>query len=314
MTEETSSGLYLPEFCIITSKVRDDKNLQAEAKIFCGELAVLSSKHGYCWGHDEEFAELKGVSESTVKRWFKSLEDGGHIHRETVSVRYQNEDNEKKSWLWKKKRKIWVGPAVSKKSSDRPKNEPFNDRPKNEPFVDRPKSEPIIKGKEKEKTTTNEKPPKKTPPKPEPRSSSFDFCLKKDEVLKRLPLSTQTKFNLQTFSLEILKAAAAKPISNKILDVDGHFFALCYRLKDGTQSMETAPRSREDAINNVKSTVQDMYEEVDFPPGHEIKFVEGGYHLFKDGCPAATVGYGELDCIGDTEKIIKYLKEQNVKG
>jgi hypothetical protein len=63
----------------------------------------------------------------------------------------------------------------------------------------------------------------------------------------------------------------------------------------------------------VKSTLQDMFKEVEFPAEHEIKFIKGGYHLFKDGFPAATVGYGQADWLEKTEKIIKYLKEQNDK-
>jgi hypothetical protein len=212
-----------------------------------------------------------------------------------------------------------VGKGVSKNSSDRSKNEPFNDRSKSGPFNDRSKNEPILKGKEEKrekKTTTTEDSPEINPPSPkqEPSSSSKTFCLKKDEVLKHLPITTQTKFNLQQFSLEILTHAAAKKLPKNIDSVDGYFFSLCMRLEDGSQSMEDTPSSSEAIVDNVKSTVQDMFKEVESPPRHEIRFIKSGYILFKDGIPAFTIGYGEKECLERTGKIIKYLKEQNVTG
>jgi hypothetical protein len=316
-SEEGFRKLYLPKWCLIPEEVKNDKGLSSDEKIFFGELNVLANERDYCWGSNEEFAEIKGTSLSTVKRWFNNLEITGHIRRETVSVRYKNEDNEKKSWLWKKDRKIWVGKGVSKNSSDRSKSEPFNDRSKSEPFNDRSKSEPILKGKEKkrEKKTTTEESPEINPPKPKPKpsSSSSDYCVKKEAAIKHLPLTIQTKYNLQRFSLEILTYAAAEKQPKNMDSLDRWFFALCNRLEDGTQSMEKKSSSTEATVASVKSTLQDMFKEVEFPAEHEIKFIKGGYHLFKDGFPAATVGYGQADWLEKTEKIIKYLKEQNDK-
>lgn len=171
----------------------------------------------------------------------------------------------------------------------------------------------------KEETTTEES-PEINPPKPKNKnknknsSSSSDYCVKKEAAIKHIPLTNQTKYNLQRFSLEILTYAAAEKLPKNMDSLDRWFFKLCMRLEDGTQSMEEKSSSTEATVASVKSTVQDMFKEVEFPEEYRVEFVKTGYHLFQGHSIAATVGYGEPQCIQATEKIIKYLKEQNVTG
>lgn len=147
--EDYSDGfrkLYLPEWCLIPKEVKKDQNLSSDEKIFFGEINVLANERGYCWGTDVEFAELKGVAERTIQRYFSNMENRGHITRETVTVPYKNHEGRLR---WKKDRKIWMGKRELKKVADTPNlstpTNPPNLAVSNEPA----KSGGILTGKEK---------------------------------------------------------------------------------------------------------------------------------------------------------------------
>lgn len=71
-------------FAIIPAKVRYDKKLTANAKLLYGEITALANEKGYCWAGDRYFAELYGVSKTTIQSWIKALTDNGYITKELI--------------------------------------------------------------------------------------------------------------------------------------------------------------------------------------------------------------------------------------
>lgn len=71
-------------FAIIPAIVRYDKKLTANAKLLYGEITALANEKGYCWAGDRYFAELYGVSKTTIQSWIKALTDNGYITKELI--------------------------------------------------------------------------------------------------------------------------------------------------------------------------------------------------------------------------------------
>ena len=74
MTEEKKSY-----YAVIPANVRYDESLPPNAKLLYGEITALCNAEGYCWASNKYFADLYGVSISSIKRWIKSLIDKGYI-------------------------------------------------------------------------------------------------------------------------------------------------------------------------------------------------------------------------------------------
>lgn len=85
------SDLKRNYYAIIPANVRYDKNLIPNAKLLYGEITALCNEKGFCWASNNYFAGLYGVSTTSIKKWLKSLEDGGYIKRE---VRYKEGSKE----------------------------------------------------------------------------------------------------------------------------------------------------------------------------------------------------------------------------
>lgn len=129
MDNQESQELFLPLHCLIPIEVREDKEIPSEAKIYFGELNVLSHKFGYCFASDESLAKMKGVSIKTIERWHKVLEKRGYIFRDTKNMPTKSDD---KKLHWVKKRRIYVGKEFSKNFCGTLKNEGTNGPLKNE--------------------------------------------------------------------------------------------------------------------------------------------------------------------------------------
>ena len=66
-------------YAVIPANVRYDESLPPNAKLLYGEITALCNAEGYCWASNKYFANLYGVSISSVKRWIKALIDRGYI-------------------------------------------------------------------------------------------------------------------------------------------------------------------------------------------------------------------------------------------
>lgn len=66
-------------YAVIPATVRYDESLPPNAKLLYGEITALCNSEGYCWASNKYFADLYGVSISSIKRWIKILTDRGYI-------------------------------------------------------------------------------------------------------------------------------------------------------------------------------------------------------------------------------------------
>jgi len=71
-------------YVIIPADIRYDRNIKANEKLLYGELVLLSQEKGYCWATNAYFADLYGVSKTTVSHWLTNLESWGYIKLEYI--------------------------------------------------------------------------------------------------------------------------------------------------------------------------------------------------------------------------------------
>ena len=80
MSEEMQKSYY----AIIPADVRYDAKLKDKAKLLYGEITALTNEKGYCWASNEYFANLYGVSKTTISLLIKNLIDSGYIESELI--------------------------------------------------------------------------------------------------------------------------------------------------------------------------------------------------------------------------------------
>lgn len=71
-------------FAVLPANVRYDKELKDKAKLLYAEIVALSNKNGYCYASNQYFANLYGVTPTTISMLIKELVDKGYITREIV--------------------------------------------------------------------------------------------------------------------------------------------------------------------------------------------------------------------------------------
>lgn len=71
-------------YSIIPAEVRYDTDLKDKAKLLYGEITSLSDKNGYCYATNKYFADLYGVSTTTISLLINNLVDKGYIEREII--------------------------------------------------------------------------------------------------------------------------------------------------------------------------------------------------------------------------------------
>ncbi len=76
MNDEPNVSYY----AIIPANVRYDSNVCPNAKLLYGEITALCNLKGFCWANNSYFANLYGVSKTSISKWVKQLIDGGYIN------------------------------------------------------------------------------------------------------------------------------------------------------------------------------------------------------------------------------------------
>ena len=71
-------------YAIIPANVRYDNELTANAKLLYGEITALCNSKGFCWATNEYFANLYGVSRTSISNWINALIKKGYITRELI--------------------------------------------------------------------------------------------------------------------------------------------------------------------------------------------------------------------------------------
>ena len=71
-------------YSILPANVRYDKNIRDKAKLLYSEITALSNKDGSCYATNKYFAELYGVSSTTISTLIKELVDAGYIESEII--------------------------------------------------------------------------------------------------------------------------------------------------------------------------------------------------------------------------------------
>ena len=94
-------------FAIIPAPVRYCKKLKANEKLMFGELTALTNEKGFCYASNDYFANLYGVSKTSVSKWISSLEKNKFIR---VKMIYQKDTKQIKE------RRIYISTLLKKTS------------------------------------------------------------------------------------------------------------------------------------------------------------------------------------------------------
>jgi len=78
--QETKPSYY----SVIPASVRYDEKLSANAKLLYGEITSLSNEKGYCWATNHYFARIYNVSDRSVIRWIRDLEERNYIRIQMI--------------------------------------------------------------------------------------------------------------------------------------------------------------------------------------------------------------------------------------
>lgn len=66
-------------YAVIPASVRYDDRLSASAKLLYGEITALANKSGYCYATNAYFSDLYQMTERSIQRQIKQLDDLGYI-------------------------------------------------------------------------------------------------------------------------------------------------------------------------------------------------------------------------------------------
>ena len=98
-------------YAIIPASVRYDKELRPNEKLLYGEITALCGVNGYCWGPNQYFADLYGVSDRMVREWISHLKERGYIDIKMIYKEGTKEVLE---------RRIYIVPIISTVDEDPP--------------------------------------------------------------------------------------------------------------------------------------------------------------------------------------------------
>ena len=79
------SESYEPSYwAVIPAPVRYDTAIPANAKLLYAEITSLARKNGYCFASNAYFADLYGITGTSVRRLLKTLVDCGYIQMDVL--------------------------------------------------------------------------------------------------------------------------------------------------------------------------------------------------------------------------------------
>lgn len=107
--DEVQSTAY---YAIIPANVRYDDQLSANAKLLYGEITALTVAEGYCYATNAYFCSLYQMTERTIQRLIKQLEDRGYI-----TIRLLGNPVDKVAFG----RRIYIDKSVAEAVDDRPR-------------------------------------------------------------------------------------------------------------------------------------------------------------------------------------------------
>lgn len=71
-------------YAVLPANVRYDKNITPNAKLLYAEITALCNDKGYCWAGNAYFAELYGVTKTSISNWISSLQKNGYIEVQLI--------------------------------------------------------------------------------------------------------------------------------------------------------------------------------------------------------------------------------------
>lgn len=74
--EETAKPSY---WAVLPAAIRYDQEIPASAKLLYAEISSLTDSRGYCWASNAYFERLYDLSERTIVRLIRALENAGYI-------------------------------------------------------------------------------------------------------------------------------------------------------------------------------------------------------------------------------------------
>lgn len=80
MNEENKINYY----SVLPATVRYDPALKPSEKLLYSEVTALANRNGYCFAKNKYFADLYGVTNGTVSKWFSHLQKLGYINIEII--------------------------------------------------------------------------------------------------------------------------------------------------------------------------------------------------------------------------------------
>jgi len=66
-------------YAVLPANVRYDKNITPNAKLLYAEITALCNDKGYCWAGNAYFAELYGVTKTSILNWISNLQKNGYV-------------------------------------------------------------------------------------------------------------------------------------------------------------------------------------------------------------------------------------------
>lgn len=108
-------------YSILPANVRYDKELKANEKLLFSEITALANKQGYCHAWNSYFADLYGVSKTTISNWINHLKERGYLKIVTI-----------KDGKEIKKRKLYPNDTPVEENDNTTIKEKFNTPSKND--------------------------------------------------------------------------------------------------------------------------------------------------------------------------------------